>query len=150
MSRDRQRCRKEEEEGEEGGGGGGGWGWGGGGGGVRWSGEECRGRPQRRAHQEQRRARPRFLLLPSRRSWPAEQSGHLSFLCRFCSIVLLPLCVSALSLLPATQPAAAAAAATTTADVTFFSGNRVQTWRGITLRTCIMQKKKRSPRNNLD
>lgn len=28
-------------------------------------------------------------------TWPAEQSGHLSFLCRFGSIVLLPACDSA-------------------------------------------------------
>lgn len=75
VSRDRQQCGKEEE-------GGGGKG-----------GEEG----HRVTHQKQQRARLRGPAFPAASfpcSWPAEQSGHLSFPCRFWSIVLLPLSFS--------------------------------------------------------
>lgn len=59
-------------------------------------------------------ARPKGPAFPAASfpcSWPAEQSGHLSFPCRFWSIVLLPLSLSPSSppLLAAPQPAAVAA-----------------------------------------
>ncbi len=54
-----------------------------------------RGRPQRdppEAAESQARLRgPAFPAASFPCSWPAEQSGHLSFPCRFWSIVLLPL-----------------------------------------------------------
>lgn len=69
-----------------------------------------RGRPQRDPPEAaQSRARLRGPAFPAASfpcSWPAEQSGHLSFPCRFWSIVLL-----FLSLLSSKVPQPAAVAA---------------------------------------
>lgn len=79
--------------------------------------EGRRGRPQRDppgvAESQARLRGPAFPAASFPCSWPAEQSGHLSFPCRFWSIVLLPLSpsfpLSLPPLLPVPQPAAVAA-----------------------------------------